>query len=61
MPATADLQKPAPLRRIVDRPSQLTEQLECGHVVARALGLGEDATRPAKAIRRRCHLCAEAA
>lgn len=51
----------APLRLIVGCPSQLTERLECGHVISRPLGLGEDATQPAKAKRRRCHHCASGA
>ncbi len=48
----------APLRKIVDRPAQLVEILECGHRVGRPLGLGENAMLPSKATRRRCHLCA---
>jgi hypothetical protein len=47
----------APLRTIVARPSQLQEKLECGHIVGRPLSLGEDATQPSKALRRRCYLC----
>jgi len=49
-----------PLRRIVSRPAQLLEELECGHVIKRPLGLGEFAMEPSKAIRRRCYLCGEA-
>lgn len=47
-----------PLRTIVARPAQLTEELECGHVIARPLGLGENAMQPSKAKRRRCYHCA---
>ena len=49
-----------PLRKIVDRPSQLVEVLECGHRQSRPLGLGEDATKPSKAARRRCYQCGDA-
>ena len=48
---------PAPLRRIIDRPKQLLETLECGHTIPRPLGLGEDATQPSKVTRRRCYAC----
>jgi len=48
----------APLRKIVDRPAQLVEVLECGHRISRPLGLGENAMLPSKVARRRCHLCA---
>jgi len=41
-----------PLRAIVARPTQLTEQLECGHTINRPLGLGEFAGYPSKAQRR---------
>lgn len=47
----------APLRAIIDRPSQLVEHLECGHMVNRPCGLGEDLTKPSKAKRRRCYIC----
>jgi hypothetical protein len=46
-----------PLREIVARPSQLKEELECGHIILRPLGLGEFAMEPGKAQRRRCYLC----
>lgn len=46
-----------PLRAIVARPTQLTEQLECGHIINRPLGLGEFAMEPSKAQRRRCYHC----
>ena len=49
----------APLRRIVSRPTQLTEELECGHVIARPLGLGENAQEPSRVQRRRGHRCLE--
>ena len=42
-----------PLRKIVDRPSNLLETLDCGHTIPRPLGLGEDAMTPAKAKKRR--------
>lgn len=47
----------APLRKIIDRPSNLTEHLECGHIIARPLGLGELAMEPSKVKRRRCYHC----
>lgn len=47
----------APLRTITDRPDQMHETLECGHTIARTLGLGEDAMAPSKAKRRRCWKC----
>ncbi len=48
----------APLKRIIDRPTYLTETLECGHTIARPLGLGEPAQLPSKAKSRRCYKCA---
>lgn len=51
--------KPGPLRLIVDRPAQMLEALECGHVIPRPLGLGEDAMTPSTVKRRRCWKCEE--
>lgn len=53
--------KPAPLRLIVDRPSEMLETLECGHTLKRPLGLGEFAMEPSKAKSRRCWKCADLA
>lgn len=53
--------KLGPLRKIVARPSDLSEMLECGHLVNRPLALGECAMFPSKAKRRRCYHCAEEA
>jgi hypothetical protein len=46
-----------PLRTIVARPSHLTEQLDCGHIINRPLACGEAAMLPSKAARRRCYHC----
>lgn len=50
-----------PLKLIIDRPTQMTEKLECGHTIARPLSLGENAMKPSKVVRRRCYLCGEIA
>lgn len=47
-----------PLRLIIDRPSDLSEALECGHTINRPLSLGECAMYPSKVKRRRCYKCA---
>lgn len=49
-----------PLKTIVERPTNLTEKLECGHTIQRPLSLGEFAMEPSKAKRRRCYHCAAA-
>jgi hypothetical protein len=46
-----------PLRAIIGRPTYLTEELECGHVISRPLSCGELAMAPSKAKRRRCYYC----
>ncbi|MGM4891306.1 hypothetical protein [Tardiphaga sp. 839_C3_N1_4] len=46
-----------PLRAIVARPTYLTEELACGHVINRPLSCGELAMEPSKAQRRRCYHC----
>lgn len=46
-----------PLRKIVARPSDLTEMLECGHLINRPISLGEAIQFPSKAKRRRCYHC----
>ena len=46
-----------PLRTIVSRPSNLTEELSCGHIINRPLSCGEFAMEPSKAVRRRCYHC----
>lgn len=51
--------KIGPLKLIVERPTQMTEKLECGHILARPLGLGENAMKPSKVLRRRCYICGE--
>lgn len=48
-----------PLKLIIDRPSHMLETLECGHTIARPLGLGENAFKPSKVKRRRCYICGE--
>jgi hypothetical protein len=50
-----------PLRKIVARPTNTAETLECGHTINRALSLGENAMKPSKAKSRRCHLCGKEA
>lgn len=50
----------SPLRRIIGRPADLLEELECGHVITRPVSLGEPIQEPSKAKRRRCYKCAEA-
>lgn len=51
----------APLRKIIDRPDNMAETLECGHTIPRPLGLGEFAMGPSKAKSRRCWKCEEEA
>lgn len=47
----------APIRKIIDRPNNMTEILECGHTHYRTLGLGEFAMAPSKSKSRRCWKC----
>lgn len=47
-----------PLRKIIGRPSDMTEQLECAHIIQRPLRLGEAAQVASTAKRRRCYKCA---
>lgn len=60
MYTTKAAQTAGPLKKIVARPSNLRETLECGHTINRPLSCGEGAQFPSKAKRRRCYLCAEA-
>ena len=50
-------EKYGPLKKIIDRPSQILETLECGHTIKRSYRLGEDLQVPSRAKRRRCYEC----
>jgi hypothetical protein len=51
----------APLRKIIARPEQMAETLECGHTLPRPAGLGEDLMKPSKVKSRRCWMCQQSA